>query len=252
MTDWDAATYDRVAEPQEEWGLEVLSRLQLSGDEIALDAGCGSGRVTRHLLDRLPRGEVIGVDAAPSMIEHARENLASYGDRVKLYVRDLLDLWLDAEVDVVFSNAVFHWILDHQLLFTRLFAALRPGGVLQVQFGGEGNVAEWKRAIEASEGDERFSQYLRGMADVQYFASLGDTEARLERAGFIVDRIWLENRVVRPREPRDYVSSVGLTHHLERLPEDLHSKFVDAVLGSMSAPLELHYVRLNVSAKKPA
>ena len=81
--DWDAATYDRVADPQEEWGLEVLSRLDLEGDETALDAGCGSGRVTRHLLDRLPRGSVIGVDAAPSMIEVARGALAEYGDRVR-------------------------------------------------------------------------------------------------------------------------------------------------------------------------
>ena len=251
VTDWDAAAYDRVADPQEEWGLEVLSRVELRGDETALDAGCGSGRVTRHLIERLPDGKVIGVDAAPSMIERARENLAGYGSRVELYVRDLLDLWLVDEVDLVFSNATFHWILDHQLLFARLHTALRPGGRLAVQFGGEGNVAEWKRAIESAEGDERFSPYLRGMPDIQYFASLGDTEARLQRTGFAIDRIWLEDKVVEPREPRAFVGSVGLTHHLGRLPDKLHSEFVDAVLGSMPTPLVLNYVRLNVLARKP-
>ena len=74
-TDWDAATYDRVADPQEEWGSEVLERLTLDGDETVLDAGCGTGRMTKLLLERLPRGRVIGVDASPSMIEKAREAL---------------------------------------------------------------------------------------------------------------------------------------------------------------------------------
>ncbi len=127
---------------------------------------------------------------------------------------DLLELSLDQPVDVVFSNAAFHWILDHDRLFERLFAALRPGGVLEAQCGGEGNVAEWTRAIEASEGDERFSPYLRGMQDTHYFASVGDTWSRLERAGFEVGRIWLEESVVEPREPRAFVHSVGLARHL--------------------------------------
>ncbi len=106
--DWDAAGYDRVADPQEEWGLEVLARLELAGDETALDAGCGSGRVTRHLVERLPGGRVIGVDASPSMIEHARTALEPFGDRVELEVCDLLDLSLDKPLDIVFSNATFH------------------------------------------------------------------------------------------------------------------------------------------------
>lgn len=250
--DWDAAAYDRLADPQEEWGLEVLERLQLRGDESALDAGCGSGRVTRHLLDRLPDGRVIGVDAAPSMVRVAGENLEAYGDRVELIVSDLLELSLPEPVDVVFSNAAFHWILDHQHLFERLFAVLRPGGVLEAQCGGEGNVAEWKRAIEAVEGDERFAPYLRGMPDTHNFASIGDTERRLGRAGFEVERVWLEHKVVEPREPREFARVVGLSQHLARVPPELHDTLVDAVVRSMPSPLILRYVRLNISARRPS
>lgn len=250
-TDWEAADYDRVADPQEAWGLEVLSRLELRGDEAALDAGCGSGRVTRHLLERLPRGRVVGVDAAPSMIAHAREALGAFGDRVELVESDLLDLSLPDPVDVAFSNAAFHWILDHERLFTALHAAMRPGAVLEAQCGGEGNVAEWKRAIEAAEGDERFAPYLRGMRDLNYFASVGDTWTRLERCGFAVGRVWLEPKTVEPREPRAFVRSVGLARHMQRLPEELREAFVDAVLGSMPRPLVLEYVRLNISARRP-
>jgi trans-aconitate 2-methyltransferase len=250
--DWDAKAYDRLADPQEQWGLEVLERLELRGDETALDAGCGSGRVTKHLLDRLPEGRLIGVDGAPSMIELARESLSQYGDRVELFVSDLLELELEAAVDVLFSNATFHWILDHQLLFERLYAALRPGGVMETQCGGEGNVAEWKRAIEAAEGDERFAPYLRGMPDTHNFASVGDTEDRLARAGFEVGRVWLEQKTVEPREPREFARVVGLSKHMAKLPEELHQPLVDTVVSSMPSPFILRYVRLNISARKPA
>ena len=250
MTDWDAVTYDRVAEVQEEWGREVLARLDLRGDETVLDAGCGSGRVTKLLLERLPEGRVIGVDAAPSMIAKAREAIGR-DERVELDVRDLLDLDLDRDVDAIFSNATFHWILDHDRLFARLFAALRPGGVLEAQCGGQDNVAEFVRAIESAEGDERFSPYLRGIPASYNFASVGDTQVRLARAGFEAKPVWLENRSVAPPEPDAYVRAVGLAQHLELLPDHLHDEFVDAVLGSLTRPLVLEYVRLNISARRP-
>jgi trans-aconitate 2-methyltransferase len=249
--DWDAKAYHRVANHQEEWGLEVLERLSLRGDETVLDAGCGSGRVTRHLLDRLPTGRVIGVDASPSMIEEARSNLAEFGDRVELRVGDLTELDLDADVDAAFSNAAFHWIAQHELLFGRLYAALRPGGRLEAQCGGEGNVAEWERAIESASGDARFAAYFRDLGRPWNFASVGDTESRLARAGFEVRRVWLEERPVTPPEPREYVRVGGLASHLDRLPSSLHDEFVDAVLGSMLRPLRLEFVRLNISAGRP-
>jgi len=250
VTDWDAVTYDRVAEVQEEWGREVLARLDLRGDETVLDAGCGSGRVTKLLLERLPEGRVIGVDAAPSMIAKAREAIGR-DERVELEVRDLLDLEFDRDVDAIFSNATFHWILDHNRLFARLFAALRPGGALEAQCGGQDNVAEFVRAIESAEGDERFSQYLRGIPATYNFASVGDTQARLARAGFDAKPVWLDNRSYAPSEPAPFVRASGLAQQLERLPEHLHDEFVDAVLGSMPRPLVLDYVRLNISARRP-
>jgi trans-aconitate 2-methyltransferase len=251
MVDWDAATYDRVSDVQFEWGQKVLARLDLKGDETVLDAGCGSGRVTRLLAERVPDGRVIAVDAAPSMIEVARERLADLGDRVELRVENLLELDLSEPVDAIFSNAVFHWLLDHQRLFNGLYAALRPGGVIEAQCGGQGNVAEWQRAIESAEGDERFSAYLRTMPKATNFASVGDTEARLERAGFAVGHVWLENNTYEPADPRAFVGSVGLSKHLDRLPAELHDEFIDAVLGSMPRPLVLEYVRLNISVTRP-
>lgn len=249
--DWDAETYDRVADPQKEWAREVLERLDLRGDETVLDAGCGSGSVTRLLLERLPRGRVIGVDASPSMIERSRASLGD-DDRVELISGDLAELELPEQVDAVFSNATLHWIIDHERLFARLFAALRPGGALEAQCGGEGNIAEWERAINATEGDERFAAYLRGMRATYNFASVGDTEMRLARAGFEVERVWLEEKLVVPPDPATFVRTVVLVKHIDRLPPELRDQLVDTVLGSMPRPLTLRYVRLNISARKPS
>ncbi len=247
--DWDAATYDRVADPQEAWGREVLDRLDLRGDETVLDAGCGSGRVTALLLERLPRGRVIGVDASPAMIERARERL---GERAELVVRDLLELDLDAEVDAIFSSATFHWIRDHARLFERLAAAMRPGGRMEAQCGGIGNVAEFIRTVDAVSGDERFAAYLRGVHDAWNFASPEDTEVRLKRAGLVDVSCWLEPRPEAPADARGYLESVCLGPHLERMPEELREPFVTAVLESQMRPLTLDYVRLNLSATRAA
>src|SRR5436305_5163708 len=87
--DWDGATYDRIADPMTRWGASVLERLPLHGDETVLDAGCGSGRVTEQLLERLPAGRVVAVDAAPSMLVEARRRLARFGERVWFVECDL-------------------------------------------------------------------------------------------------------------------------------------------------------------------
>ena len=246
--DWDASTYDRVSDVQAEWSRDVIDRLDLNGDETVLDAGCGSGRVTRVLLERLPRGRIIGVDASPSMIEMAREALP---ERTEFIVSDLLDLDLEEDVDAVFSNAALHWILDHRRLFGRLYAALRPGGVLEAQCGGIGNLDEFLNSLENVNGDERFSPYVRGVASTWNFASPGDTELRLEGAGFEQVRCWLEQRIEKPREPREFLRIVCCGSHLERLPEHLRETYLDAVLEYIPRPLTLDYMRLNISAKRP-
>jgi trans-aconitate 2-methyltransferase len=129
---------------------------------------------------------------------------------------------------------------------------LLPDGRLEAQCGGEGNVAEWQRAVGALTGDERFAPYFRDMSTAWNFASVGDTQDRLSRVGFEVDRVWLERKLVTPDEPREFTRVMGLAAHLDRLPPAIHDEFVDAVLGSMLRPLTLEYVRLNISARKPA
>ena len=119
--DWDASSYDSLADPQEEWAREVLERLELRGNESVLDAGSGSGRVTRLLIDRLPQGKVVAVDASPSMVDMVRRVLRPQDEAL---LANLTELELSEPVDAIFSNATFHWVLDHDRLFQRLHACL--------------------------------------------------------------------------------------------------------------------------------
>jgi trans-aconitate 2-methyltransferase len=245
--DWDASTYERVSDPMASWAEEVLDRLPLTGDETVLDAGCGSGRVTRRLIERVPRGRVIAVDAAPSMVEAAREAL---GDRATVLLSDLTELELDGEVDAVFSNAVFHWVPDHRRLFERLHAALRPGGRLVAQCGGEGNIEAFHAL--AAEVAERppFREHLGGWRGPWRFASPEETRELLEAAGFVDVRTWREERPTTPPEPHEFIRTVCLGYHLLRLPEDLRGPYLDAVVERMEPPPTLHYVRLNIDARR--
>jgi trans-aconitate 2-methyltransferase len=247
-TDWKASDYHRVAAPQEAWARELLERLPLRGNETVLDAGCGSGRVTQLLLERLPRGRVIGVDGSPSMIEEARANLAGWGDRVDLRLADLSELDLERPVDAAFSNATFHWIPDHDRLFRCLRAALVPGGRLVAQCGGEGNVQAYCEAIERAATWPRFAPAFAGWPPPWNFAGPAETEGRLREAGFDDVRCWLQEKTVEPEDPRAFVGAVGLAAHHERLPAGDRDAFTDAVVAEMPRPLVLRYVRLNIEA----
>jgi trans-aconitate 2-methyltransferase len=243
--EWDAETYDAVSDPQFEWGMEVLERLQLRGDEVALDAGCGSGRVTAELAKRLPRGRVIAVDGSEAMIAKARERL---GESATYLVADLSELELPEPVELIFSTATFHWILDHDCLFARLRAALRPGGRLIAQCGGEGNVAEHAAVIASVAARPQFASHLTQMTGMWNFASPQETEERLKRAGFAAARCWLQPKPVRPAEPIEFTSTVTLGPLLAQLPEEQRRPFAEAVLEESEQPLVLEYVRLNIEA----
>lgn len=247
--EWDAETYDAVSDPQFEWGMGVLERLELRGDELAVDAGCGSGRVTEELIERLPGGRVIAVDGSEAMVAKAKERL---GDRADYLVSDLVELELDEPVDLVFSTATLHWIHDHDRLFQRLRDALKPGGRLVAQCGGHGNVAAHGKAIAAVAADPEYGEHLAGAKAPWNFASPEETEPRLRAAGFEEARCWLEPKPVQPARPLEFISTVTLGPILDQLPPEKRQPFAEAVLAEEGEPLVLEYVRLNIEATVPA
>ncbi len=242
--DWDAGTYDRISAPQQAWAAEQLDRLQLTGDEVVLDAGCGSGKITAELVARVPRGRVYGVDAAPSMVAHTQ---AALGDRVTVLCQDLAELELPEPVDVIFSNATFHWISDHAALFAALHRNLKPGGRLLAQCGGRGNIDRFRRLSDEVADEPPFAPYFAGWVKPWNYAAAQETAERLRAAGFADVRTWLEPRPTELDEPRAFITTVCLVRHLDPLPEDLRELFVDRVMERLDEPVVLDYVRLNMT-----
>jgi trans-aconitate 2-methyltransferase len=177
MSDWRGAAYDRISAPHAAMGGPALERLDLRGDERVLDAGCGSGRLTEQLLERLPHGQVVALDGSASMLAEAGRRLARFGDQVSFAQADLgrPPLPVEGEVEAILSTATFHWILDHDALLAGLAAVLRPGGQLSFQCGGQGN-AEALIAAARAEGVETAGSF--------HMAGAEESSDRLAAHGF--------------------------------------------------------------------
>ncbi|HWX97175.1 MAG TPA: methyltransferase domain-containing protein [Solirubrobacteraceae bacterium] len=245
VREWDGASYDRISGPMEALGREVLERLEMTGDEVVLDAGCGSGRITEALVDRLPRGRVIAVDESPSMVDAARVRLGADAD---VRVADLLQLELEAPVDAVLSTATFHWISDHDALFRRLRRALRPGGRLVAQCGGEGNIDVLRGHGRAILSRDPYAEHFAGWRAPWNYAGPEQTRERLHAAGFAAADCWLAPSPRLPEHPREFLATIIFEPHLRQLPEDLREPFLDELLESVGEPVTVDYVRLNIDA----
>ena len=255
--EWDATRYHRVAQPHAAWGANVLDRLVLHGEELVLDAGCGSGKVTSQLLGRLPLGRVIALDLSPAMLAEARTTLEAFAPRVSFVQANLLEVDQVVEpssVEAIFSTATFHWIADHARLFAGLRHVSRPGARLVAQYGGGDNLAEFMRTTDGVAGRPAYAEHLAGKRLWRFFFTPEQDRAYLEAAGFTDVEAWLEpspQTFADADQLADFGRAVVMRNHLAALPEALREEFVADVVEAIRARLGgyvLDYVRLNVDA----
>jgi ubiquinone/menaquinone biosynthesis C-methylase UbiE len=211
--EWNSEVYHRLSGPQVSWGKRVISRLRLRGDEVVLDPGCGTGRLTAELLEALPQGRVIGIDLSQNMLNSAREYLARFAARVGLVACDLLHLPFKRVFDGIVSTAAFHWVLDHDQLFANLRGVLKSGGWLEAQCAA----ATLRRA---------------GFIGV---------ETSVEAAPTVLDDA---------AHYEEFVRNIILRRHLENLPtEKVRSEFIARMTEQAAKddpPFLLDYWRLNL------
>ena len=259
MTEWNAAAYHQVSGPQTSWGQKVLARLTVRGNERVIDAGCGSGRLTAELMERLPHGELIAIDRSWNMLIAARTNLRpAFGHRVRFAQVSLPALPFSAWADLVFSTATFHWISDHPALFHNILHALKHGGRLMAQCGGGPNLKRAHALAEMVMHREPFAPFFVNWPGPWEFATAETTAGRLHDAGFIDVDTSLEpapTTLATESDYREFVTTVIYHTHLARLPDpDLKQLFIDRVTALAAVedpPFTLDYWRLNMRARKP-
>jgi trans-aconitate 2-methyltransferase len=241
---WRGDDYDRISGPHADMGTPALDRLELAGDERVLDLGCGSGRVTERLLERLTTGTVVALDGSASMLEQAARRLARFGDRVTYVQADLAHppLPIGGPVDAVMSTAALHWVIDHEALFEGIGGALGAGGELSFQCGGEGNAAAMIAAVR-EQGVET--------AGVFHMAGVEETMARLAANGFERIEAWLQPQTIAFETRADMLEYI-VTPYLRPatgLPDDELHRISNGVVDRLGV-LAIDYVRLNVTARK--
>jgi trans-aconitate 2-methyltransferase len=258
--EWNSSAYQALSDPQFSWGLKVVDRLDglpLTGRKHTLDAGCGTGRVTAVLLDRFPSMTVLAVDASANMAAEARRQLATFGRRVQVEQLDLLDMNKTESFDLVFSTAVFHWIHNRPRLFSNLYRSLRRGGYLMAQCGGGPNIKRLRDRVKALINTEMFRSYFEGWHEIATYSMPDEISLQMQEAGFKDVLTGLEETPVSMESEanyRNFVTTMILHPHLQRLPDDLRDQFLDHLVlqaGQDRPPWVLDYWRLNLSGRKP-
>ncbi len=255
--EWNSAVYHRLSGPQVSWGKKVLSRLRLRGDEVVLDAGCGTGRLTADLLDALPHGRVVGVDLSQNMLSWAREHLESHcGSRPSLVACDLLDLPFENAFEVIVSTAAFHWVLDHDRLFANLRRALVSGGLLEAQCGGGPNLGTLRERANALAATPKFAPFFAGFREPWLFQNAESAALSLRSAGFREVETSMEAAPTvldGARQYNEFVRNIILRRHLESIPsEELRAEFMAELTEQASADdpaFSLDYWRLNLRGR---
>jgi trans-aconitate 2-methyltransferase len=256
--EWDAKAYDKLSDPQFNWGMRLLATIPLRGDETVLDAGCGTGRLTEELVKRLPKGRVIAADLSANMLETAKRRLQWAGRAVEFARYDLSTFRLPEPVDGIFSNATLHWVPDHASMFRSLFLALKPGGWLVAQFGGDGNLARLKLRAARWATLEPFSRYITQKTDSAHYATEVETRQHMEEAGFEGIETRLHPEIVcfpNKDAMRAFVEKVNLHKYVAALPDELALDFTNRVVDEAAKdnpPFTLDYMRLTIRARRPS
>jgi trans-aconitate 2-methyltransferase len=259
MREWNAATYHRISDPLFDLGMIVLGRLELAGDETVLDLGCGTGRLTKEVAARVPRGRVLGLDRSTNMVGTARSYLTeAAGAPVVLLLADALALPLKQSVDAVFSTATLHWVLDHPRAFANIHDALKPGGRFVAQCGGGPNIARVRQRADAILQEPSFAS-VRGRFQFPWnFADAEMTASRLLDAGFVEVKTFVESAPIIQRDAAafdEYIRNVICGPYLAAMTDDAQRDLFVERLTKEAAdddpPFELDYWRLNMMARRP-
>jgi trans-aconitate 2-methyltransferase len=243
MYQWDSVDYHKSSAEQQRWGIELLNKLVLQGNERVLDLGCGDGKLTAEIVRRVPSGSVVGIDKSEDMIRFAQEHYQpDVFPNLKFLLLDARNLFFDQEFDVVFSNAALHWVDDHTNILLKIRESLSAGGRVIAQMGGKGNASGILKILDTMIRGEKWADYFSGFSVPYTFYDDQEYKMLLESAGLTVKRIELIPKHMVHNGQEGLASWIRTTWlpYTRRVSENFQSDFINEIVNTYIKVQALH------------
>ena len=258
---WDAQEYEKHSQGQQKWARELVEKISLNGTENVLDLGCGDGKVTAEISKLVRKGSIIGIDNSAAMIKLATDrHSASIYPNLSFKEMDAGNLKFNDRFDLIFSNAVLHWVKDQKPVIKGMFKSLKQGGRVLLQMGGKGNAAEIVEVLSELQTKKKWHTYFNGFDFPFYFPGTNEYEALLLDCGFTLNRIELIPKKMDHagiKALKGWIRTTWLPF-TERVPEEERERFIDIVSkkyierysANSNGIINVQMVRLEVEAEK--
>jgi ubiquinone/menaquinone biosynthesis C-methylase UbiE len=209
-----------------------------------MDAGCGSGLLTKQLAKKVPRGKVYAVDIDSNMIKQAKNNLQFFNN-VEITQSSFTDIKLPRKMNVIFSNSAFHWVQGHRKAFQNFWNMLKPmnhsngttdvsvssnssshtasGGQLLIQYGGYGNLQQTITLLEQIIHLDQFKEHFTDWKQPWYFDKTEDTNKLLQEIGYMNTKVYLSSdSIIFPNRQiySKFIKTVVMKPYLDHLSQD--------------------------------
>lgn len=261
MYQWNAREYQASSSNQKKWAMELLSKLDLEGDERVLDIGCGDGEITALIARRVPHGFVVGIDSSRDMIELAIKRCPSERcPNLTFFLKDAGAMDFDEEFDAVFSNACLHWIIDHKSVLEGIKRCLKPSGKVLLQMGGLGNAKTVLEALDDIIKESQWAKFFEGFVFPYGFYGSEEYRNWLGALGFKIVRVGLLPKDMVHEGKGQFAAWLRTTWlpYTQRVPETLREEFIAAVVEQYAGKyslgndghIHIRMVRLEVEAEK--
>ena len=253
---WDAKDYAKNSSAQESWANELVGKLALQGNEHLLDIGCGDGKITNSIAQKLANGMVVGIDRSESMIELAKDQFDL--PHLSFYTMDAKEISIKEKFDVAFSNAALHWVKDHNAILVGLKKCLNSNAKILFQMGGYGNAQGVLEVVDHVIASEKWKKYFDNFVFPYNFCDVPDYEKWLPNAGYKAKRIELiaKDMVHENEEALKGWLRTTWFPYTDQLPENKKEEFLSLIIEQYTNanPVDLegkthvNMVRLEVEA----
>ncbi|MFA6164804.1 MAG: methyltransferase domain-containing protein [Methylobacter sp.] len=258
---WNAKDYERNSQAQQKWARELIAHLNLTGVEDILDLGCGDGKVTAEIAQLVGGGSVVGIDNSRQMIELAKEKYSqNQHPNLSFQVMDASDLSFEGCFDVVFSNAVLHWVKNHKPVIEGLYKSLKVGGKILLRMGGKGDAEGILSVMDELKASNKWAQYFTEFEFPFTFQGDDDYQVLLKEAGFSITRVELIPKDMTHDGKSGLNGWIRTTWlpYTERIPKEMREVFIEEVSSKYldKVPLEadgkahVSMVMIEVEAEK--